>query len=78
MEKMIVMWSEEQPHMNAGKFVHGTISRCCNSSVSAHYGSVKDGKWVDFHHTCNKCKKVTAIIKKPMWIITYDGKYKEI
>lgn len=61
------------------KNIIGTISNCCQASVSTINGKyLNNGSFKPFHYICNKCGKETTAIKKPMWEITDKGKYKPI
>ena len=65
--------------MIPGQLINGTISQCCQSScstINGHYNF--QNKWIDFHYLCNKCKKETKVIIKPMWIIIDKLKYKPL
>lgn len=64
--------------MKAGDIIQGTLSKCCNTSVSAHNGHEKNGQFIPHHYTCNNCKKITAPYKKDMWVITDKLKYKPL
>lgn len=57
------------------KTVNGTISSCCETSVSGITGSTKTPYK---HYKCNNCGNITEPIIKPMWVITDKGKYKPI
>lgn len=59
--------------------VNGTISKCCGTSVSSINGKFNyKGIWEDFHYICNRCRKKTEAIVKPLWILTDKLKYKRI
>lgn len=65
--------------MKEGDLINGTTSKCCNASVSKCNGKITTtGELIPPHWLCNKCKKQTEIIVKPMWVITDKLKYKEI
>ncbi len=64
--------------MKAGDIIQGTLSSCCNTSVSSNNGKTENNKIIPHHYTCNNCKKVTEPYKKDMWIITEKLKYKLI
>lgn len=65
--------------MNSGRQIKGTISKCCGISVSTVQGGFnRYGIWEDFHYICNRCRKKTEAIVKPLWILTDNLKYKRI
>ncbi len=64
--------------MKAGDIIQGTISKCCNTSVSPINGYNMNGEYISHHYVCNKCKKRTEATKKDMWVITETLKYKTI
>lgn len=65
-------------HPDEGTIITGTLSACCNTSVSLITLKPDDKKHDTAYYICNNCGCETTPNVKDLWQITDKGKYRKI